>query len=149
VTVFADSSAIVKLYIPERHHESVRQIDQTIVVSFLAGVEVPSAFWKKHRIGEIDAADASVLSAAFAADLAGDGGADGRFVAIDAGKAVIAQAVAAIARHPIRAYDAVQLASAMVVREALGGLDGFVAFDVALRAAAAAEGLALVPPVLT
>jgi uncharacterized protein len=149
VTVFADSSAIVKLYIPERQYELVRQIDQTIVVSVLAAVEVPSAFWKKHRIGEIDAADASVLSAAFAADLAGDGVADAGFVAVDVGGAVIAQAVAAIVRHPIRAYDAVQLASAMVVREALGGLDGFVAFDLGLRAAATAEGLALVPAVLT
>jgi hypothetical protein len=39
----------------------------------------------------------------------------------------------------------VQLASALVVRQALGSLEGFAAFDIGLRAAAAAEGLPLVP----
>lgn len=145
MTVFADSSAVVKLYVAEAHHESVRQISGPIVVSVLAHVEVRAAIWRKHRLGEISVTDAGLLCAEFAADLAGDDLPAPRFAVIDVGEEVVRAAIDAVARHPLRAYDAVQLASALEVRKVLDGLDGFAAFDDALRSAAAAEGLALVP----
>lgn len=147
MTVFADSSALVKLYVAEAHHEAVREIIEPIVISVLAELEVPAAIWRKHRLGEIGAADAGLLCAEFAADVAGDDLPAPRFAVVCAGDEVVIGAIEAVARHPLRAYDAVQLASALVVRRALDGLDGFVAFDVALRSAAAVEGLALVPEV--
>ncbi len=64
---------------------------------------------------------------------------------IRVGDDVVTGATEAVARHPLRAYDALQLASALVVRRTLDGLDGFVAFDTGLRAAAAAEGLVVLP----
>jgi uncharacterized protein len=145
LSVFADSSALVKLYVPEAGHEAVREIVEPIVISALARVEVPAAFWRKHRLGEISAADASLLCAEFAADAAGADLPAPRFVVVGTGDEVLREAIDAVARHPLRAYDAVQLASALVVRRVLDGLDGFVAFDADLRSAAAAEGLALVP----
>jgi predicted nucleic acid-binding protein len=126
----------------------VREIVGPIVISVLAEVEVPAAMWRKHRLGEISAADAGVLCAEFAADVVGDDLPIPRFAVVGASDDVVAMAIDAVARHPLRAYDAVQLASALVVRRTLEDLDGFVAFDVALRAAAVAEGLALVPEVL-
>jgi uncharacterized protein len=145
LTVFADSSALVKLYVAEMHYEAVREITEPIVVSVLAAVEVPAALWRKHRMGEISASDAAILRAEFDADMAGDDLPAPRFAVVAAGDDVLAAASEAVARHPLWAYDAVQLASALVVRRALDGLDGFVAFDGTLRAAAAAEGLMLVP----
>ncbi len=47
--------------------------------------------------------------------------------------------------HGLRAYDAVQLASACAVNAAVPEGTAFVAFDKTLRAAAAAEGLELLP----
>ena len=44
--VFADSSAIAKLYADEQDHPLVRGLDG-LVVSALARVEVPSAIWRK------------------------------------------------------------------------------------------------------
>jgi predicted nucleic acid-binding protein len=145
LTVFADSSALVKLYVAEDQHQSVRQIVDPIVVSVLAEVEVRAAIWRKHRRGEISVIDASLLCAEFEADLAGDDLPAPRFAVIGIGEEVIRAAIDAVARHPLRAYDAVQLASALTLRSALDGLEGFVAFDIGLRAAAAAEGLTLVP----
>ena len=145
MTVFADSSALVKLYVAERHHEVVRAVDEPIVVSVLAEVEVPAAAWRKHRLGEMSAGDAGLLCAEFAADVSGDGLPAPRFAVVVVGAEVIAGAIDAVARHPLRAYDAMQLATALVVRNALEGPVGFAAFDVALRSAAAAEGFALIP----
>lgn len=50
-----------------------------------------------------------------------------------------------LAVHGLRAYDAVQLATAQAVREAAPGCAAFAAFDKNLRGAAAMEGFALVP----
>lgn len=148
MTVFADSSALVKLYVAEADHEVVREIAEPIVISVLAEVEVPAALWRKQRIGEISASDAGLLCAAFAADLIGDDLPAPRFAVVRVGDDVVTASAEAVARHPLRAYDAVQLASALLVRRAIDDLNGFVAFDVGLRSAAAAEGLALVPEVL-
>ena len=48
-------------------------------------------------------------------------------------------------RHPLRAGDAIQLASALLLRRELGEPVKFVAYDNRLKAAAKAEGLVVVP----
>ena len=58
---------------------------------------------------------------------------------------VTASAARLCAVHPLRAYDAVQLASALVVQELQPDDVPLAAFDRALRRAAAAEGLRLLP----
>ena len=54
--------------------------------------------------------------------------------------AVLDAAVALCGVHGLRAYDAVQLASAVRARAADSSLTDFVTYDVALHRAAAAEG---------
>jgi hypothetical protein len=56
--VFADPSAIVKLYADEVGAEAVRAAAPTII-SQLARVEVPTALWRKHRMGESGVAHGS------------------------------------------------------------------------------------------
>lgn len=141
--VFADSSAVVKLYADEEGHDQIRGLD-TLIVSQVARVEVPSALWRKARLGEIDPSAAGVLAAAFAADWSGGPGTDPRFpvVALTAELAEAAGRLTGV--HGLRAYDAVQLASALAARASTGATT-LAAFDRGLRAAATTEGLALLP----
>jgi predicted nucleic acid-binding protein len=142
--VFADSSALVKLYADERGADTVRA-EALLIVSQLARVEVPAALWRKHRLGELSVADTSVLVAAFEADYFGTEDAAERFVAIGATAPVLDAAAQLAGVHGLRAYDSVQLASACSVLRTLPEGIRFAAFDQALRAAAAREGLQLLP----
>lgn len=136
MTVFADSSALVKLYADEPGAELVRAQD-VFVVSVLARVEVPAAFWRKQRSRQLSEADARVLTAAFEADWHDE---DGRFLPLVVDEVVLEEAAALAARHDLRAYDAVQLATAGAARSAGVELDAFLCFDADLGAAAAREG---------
>jgi len=137
---FADSSSLVKLYVPELGFEMVRALPEPLLVSALAQVEVASAFWRKQRLGECSARDALLLSAQVRADLA-----DGKLLALEVTTPILNEAERAVARHGLRAYDAVQLATAMTARSALGAVDGLATADGALADAALAEGFALLP----
>lgn len=143
-TAFADSSALVKLYADEPGAESVRSLSP-LIVSQIARVEVPAAFWRKHRLQELSAADTGVLVAAFEADYFGTDDEGERFFVIAVTAAILDQAARLVGTHALRAYDAVQLASACAADEAVDEGITFVAFDKALNAAAAAEGLVFAP----
>jgi uncharacterized protein len=144
VTVFADSSALVKLYADEAGHEQVRELS-LLVIAELARVEVPSALWRKHRMGELHTDDARLLVAAFEADYFGAGSEPARFIPISTSAIILDEAARACAVHGLRAYDAVQLAAALAARDAVPGCQTLAAFDLQLRAAAAAEGFDLLP----
>lgn len=145
MTTFADSSALVKLYADEDGHQRIRSL-AVLVVSALARVEVPAAMWRKNRWGELVADDAAVLVAAFEADYFGTATDAPRFAAVAVTAAVLDDAARCAAVHGLRAYDAVQLASARAAVAADPDCVGFAAFGGVLRAAAAAEGFQLVPP---
>lgn len=67
-TAFADTSAIVKLYADEEGHREIRALP-VLVISALAWVEVPATLWRKQRMGELSADDASVLAAQFNSEI--------------------------------------------------------------------------------
>ncbi len=136
-----DSSALVKLYADEPGHEEVRRLDE-IVVSLMTGVEVPSAMWRKHRLGELDAQHVQILVAAFEADLIGR---DARFVVIELVAGLLDDAARMCGTHGLRACDAVQLATGVAARAADPACGTFACFDEELREAAAAEGFLLLP----
>ncbi len=144
MSTFADSSALVKLYADEARHEDVRSL-VPLVISQVARVEVPAAVWRKHRMDELTAEDSAVLVAAFEADFFGIEGQPPRFAAVAVTAAMLDDAARVAGVHGLRAYDAIQLASARAARNADDGCSGFAAFDRALRDAAAAEGFALFP----
>ncbi|MGH3996167.1 MAG: type II toxin-antitoxin system VapC family toxin [Pseudonocardiaceae bacterium] len=142
--VFADSSALVKLYADEPDHEIIRK-QGTLVVSALARVEVPAAIWCKHRIGELNPADAAILVAAFEADCHGSAPDQPCFGVVAATTIVLDVAASLVGVHGLRACDAVQLASAKAAAAAIPDCRTLAAFDSTLRAAAAKEGFALLP----
>jgi len=142
VTAFADSSALVKLYADEVGCEKIRELSP-LIVSQLARVEVPAALWRKHRLNELSMADVSLLIAAFEADYFGTEDEPARFLVIAATARILDDAAQLAGIHGLRAYDAVQLASACSsLREVPAGVS-FAAFDQALLAAAAREGFQL------
>lgn len=144
MTSFADSSALVKLYADEVDHAVVRQ-EPFFVVSALARVEVPAALWRKVRTGGLAAELARALVADFEVDFAGSEEERPRMFAVSVTPEVLELAARSTAVHGLRAYDAVQLASALTARAADPTCDRLAAFDRGLRTAAAAEGFVLLP----
>jgi len=142
VSVFADSSALVKLYVPEFGHEAVCGGERPFVIAMLARVEVPAAFWGKSRTGEISPQDAGLLVSAFEFDFHGDDQVDSIFAIVSVDESIVVAAARQAARHGLRAYDAVQLACAIAARDADPSVDTFAVFDRTLRDAAFAEGFA-------
>jgi hypothetical protein len=128
----------VKRYADEPGARLVRAID-VAVVSSLARVEVPAALWRKHRIGELGAADAAALTEAFEWDWY----AIGAFAIVRVSDEILADAARAAAVHALRAYDAVQLATALAARAADRDLSSIACFDEQLAVAASAEGFAV------
>jgi predicted nucleic acid-binding protein len=98
---------------------------------------VPAALWRKHRYRELTSEEVASLIDDFEWDYYD------RFVRVGVTTSVLVASARVVARHPLRAYDAVQLASAHAAREAHSGVDLFATFDQALATAAASEGFAL------
>lgn len=134
----------MKLYADEARHRAIRALD-SLVISALARVEVPSALWRKVRAGELEDATARTLVRAFELDFHGDLDSQSRFTIVAPTEPVLVEAAREAAHHALRAYDAVQLASALAVREVDPGCDGFACFDAELRRAASRAGFRLMP----
>jgi uncharacterized protein len=135
-----DSSALVKLYADEDGATEARSWGDAIVISALSLTEVLAAVWGKVARGELGDEQAAVLDRAFIADVRA-----GRFAVLPVAEAVIARSLACVRRHRLRGADAVQLASALVAREADPRVNTMAVHDRRLRTAAGAEGLALLP----
>lgn len=146
MTVFADSSALVKLYVDELGHEEIRALSP-LFGSELARVEVPAALYRKQRTGEITGDDAAALVCGFEDDLR-DTGQPPRIGLIHLTRPLLLEAAALTGRHGLRAYDAVQLATALALRQ-VTRVRGFAAYDRDLRQAAADQGFTLLPVAAT
>ncbi len=140
---FFDSSSLVKRYIAETGTLWIREIADPasgngIYAASLAGVETVSAVVRRLRRGETSPADAAVAVADFRHHYANV------YFLVGATSDIIADAMSLVERHGLRAYDAVQLATALQVQVECR-LEGmaepiFVSADDNLNAAATAEG---------
>jgi uncharacterized protein len=134
----------VKLYADEPGNREIRALG-SLVVSAITRVEVPSALWRKARTDELDDSAASILVSGFELDFHGTTDSEPRFAIVSVTESVLVTAAREAARHALRAYDAVQLSSALAVREADPSCSHFACFDTELRRAASRESFALVP----
>ncbi|MDQ3241975.1 MAG: type II toxin-antitoxin system VapC family toxin [Thermoleophilaceae bacterium] len=116
---------------------------EPLSVSALARVEVPAAIWRKHRVGEVTVEEAAALVGDFESDFYGVDAA-ARFAAALVTVTLLEDA-ARLTAQGLRAYDALQLASAVRARAADPELVSFACFDVSLRRAAAKVGFSLIP----
>lgn len=140
---FNDSSAVVKLYVPEIGSgwitSECRRPDVLMVIGDITTVEVPAAFGRAEREGRLSPTQRQQAMARFEADCAQT------FMIEALSTAVFGRARGLIARHPLKAYDAVQLALALQLYPSVISLGGiaftFISADDGLNRGAVAEGL--------
>lgn len=141
--MYWDASAIVPLLIREANSDRVRSWlteDASIVTWFWTRVELVGAVERRVREGILTRRHRRDLLARFN-DLAE------RWDEVTDILAVRTHALSLLARHPLRAADAAQLASALLVAEGRDPPDlTFVCLDARLAAAAEIEGLRVLGP---
>ncbi|CAN5159667.1 hypothetical protein BH24ACT1_BH24ACT1_04850 [soil metagenome] len=128
----------------EQGYEQLRTV-APIIVSAVARVEVPSGLWRKLRMGDISPETATALVADFEDDFLGASDSGPRFEVVGVTATLLSVAARLTGTVGLRAYDAVQLATAEAARTADPGCDTFACFDSSLRDAAARSGFALYP----
>ncbi len=137
---YVDSSALAKLYVSERGTEGVGRIAAVhpLAASSVTYVEVRSALARRAREGELTREE--VRHAAARLD------AHWQVIAVVPSDDRLFRVAADLCdRRPLRAGDAIQLASALALRNQ-GAEVTFVCADRQLLAAAAAEGLGVLDP---
>ena len=149
-TYYLDTSALLKWYVDEEGSDWLRRAlfasTRAIVVvsTQLLVVEIISALNRRVREGTVTRHDCKRLSGRFRDDCLDS------YHLIAPDDVIVDLACALLERHPLRAYDAVHLATALSVNRWLVG-EGepaltFLSADDRLNDAAAAEGLAVDNP---
>jgi uncharacterized protein len=140
---YFDTSALAKRYVVEVGSPWVQavvaqQSGQMIYTSVLTQPEIVSALQRRVREGILAAHQAQQLAQQVLEHMTQS------YALATITPPVIRQACALLHKHPLRAYDALHLACALAVREAITRQQlsepVFAAADDALLAAAAAEG---------
>jgi predicted nucleic acid-binding protein len=141
VNLYLDTSALVKLYVAEEGSLLCRQAvtDARLVsTSVVAYVEARAAFARKRREHALSPAAHRALVRTLDRDW-------GRYLRIEASEGLIHEAASLAERHRLRGYDAIHLASAVLLKNRLAEEVVFSSWDVALQAAARREGLGRLP----
>lgn len=136
---YFDASALVKRYVQEAGGTAVRRLLSagSPATSRLSEVEVASALVRRCREGAFPRRERDQALAALRKDLAA-------MHVVELVPEISARTYALLTRHPLRANDAVQLASCIHLQERLGRPVPLVVFDQRLAEAARAEGLDVV-----
>lgn len=141
---YLDSSAMVKRYAQETGSGWVSgllepQAGHEIFIALVAGAEIIAAISRRVRMGTLSAQDGQTAITAFKSSFR----AEYRIVATTTN--VVDSAMDLAEQHGLRGYDAIQLASALIVeaeltRDGVGPLT-FVSADINLNTAASTMGL--------
>jgi predicted nucleic acid-binding protein len=142
-TFFFDSSALVKGYISETGTTWVRallssQPPNEVFISQVTGVEIIAAITRRLRMGHTSATDAAQAIGTFRNDF------QSRYEVVAISAPLIEEAMNLAELHGLRGYDAVQLATALLVEagmtaKGIGPLT-LISADVDLSQAAQTEG---------
>jgi predicted nucleic acid-binding protein len=141
---FLDSSALVKRYVTETGSAWVRSLAvpearNPLIIARITWVEVLSALARRQREGSLMPNDVAWAIQTFRYDL------DMQYQVVELDPALAEAAGTLVTQHPLRAYDAVQLASALRVQSGFGQVQAptliFLAADDRLIAIAQANGL--------
>jgi predicted nucleic acid-binding protein len=146
---FLDSSALIKRYVVEIGSPWIKtltdsQTGNSLLLVRITWVEVLSAFARRQREGGITAAEVAALIEKFRSEF------NSRYRVIEVDLALVERAGELIVQYPLRAYDAVQLASALRVQSVLTSMPEtqliFVSADNRLLDIAQSAGLAIDNP---
>lgn len=141
---FLDSSALVKRYVPERGTNWILSItdpttDNNLVIAQITWVEVLSALSRRQREGSISGDRFNSTLEDFRQDF------ESLYQIIEVDRLLIERAGQLVVQYPLRAYDAIQLASAFSMQSSLLQIPNtqliFVSADERLIDVARNEGL--------
>ena len=137
--LFADTSALIKLYVSEPGSRAMRELAaDTVAVSALAWPEAMATFGRRLREGLDDAPRHRARVRQLEQDWP-------TYLRVALSEPVLKRVADLCAWHPLRAGDAIQLASALLLKDA-GVPVSFASGDLRLNQAAAAEGLEVLSP---
>ncbi|MBI4497631.1 MAG: type II toxin-antitoxin system VapC family toxin [Chloroflexi bacterium] len=142
---YLETSALVKLYVDEAGtdqllHLVTAEAGHRFAILALAQAELRSAVRRRERAGDLDGQAVSELLERFALHQ------QSRFLRQNVSDLVIDLACDLVDRHPLRAYDALQLAGCLVLKSVAPEPPIFTCADHQLLHAAEAEGLAWFNP---
>lgn len=144
VNLYLDTSALVKLYIEEtgtaRVLAAVEAAEGAQIITDISRVESRSAVRRRERTSDISGTEANQILKRIERDVSSF------FLVQPTSSAVLEEALRLIDRYPLRAYDALQLAGCLVVRDNLPGPVTFACADAQLCQAAQQEGLTTLNP---
>jgi hypothetical protein len=114
---FLDSSALVKRYVPETGSAWVQAIADAatgnlLIIARITWVEVLSALARRQREGSLSATDVNLIIQQFRFDL------NNQYQVVELARALVEAAGQLVNQYPLRAYDAIQLASVLRIQPA-------------------------------
>ena len=139
--LYLDTSALVKRYIQEPYSNEVISLWQDatdIVTSAVAYAETMACFCRKRREATPDHPLIGKIIDTFHMDWQS-------FMRVEVNDELNARIDKVVHNHPLRGFDAIHLASAMIVHEKLTENFLFVCFDLRLADAARMNGLETFP----
>ena len=141
---YFDASALAKRYVEEEGSDLVRALlrNGVRVSSRISEVEISSALARRWREGRFTREGLDRAMASLEKDFE-------KLSVVELHPSVVSLARDLLLRHALRAGDAIQLASGILLKEGGGFELEFVAFDNRLNAAARDEGLTVLDPAAT
>lgn len=140
--LYLDTSALVKRYFLEPYSDDVisRWKSATqIVTSFVAYAETMASIYRKKREADLEDKLIRKTTELFQRDWAS-------FIRVEVNDALNKYIDQVVNRYPLRGFDAIHLASAMVICEKIPEYFVFACFDERLVHAAKSEGIEIFPP---
>jgi len=139
--LYLDTSALVKGYFKEEYSDEVIsrcQEAEEIVTSSVAYAETMACFYRKKREAKLSHGFMGKITELFRTDW-------GSFIRVEVNDELNQYIDMVVRKHPLRGFDAIHLASALVIHERLREDFLFVCFDNKLALAAHEEGLIAFP----
>lgn len=139
--LYLDTSALVKRYFQEPYSDDIismwKSVTQ-IVTSFVAYAETMASIYRKKREADLKDRIVRKITDSFKQDWE-------TFIHVEVNDELKGYIDRVIERHPLRGFDAIHLASAMVIYEIIPENFVFACFDNRLARAAQSEGLEIFP----
>jgi predicted nucleic acid-binding protein len=112
---FLDSSALVKRYVPETGSAWIQAIADAatgnlLIIARITWVEVLSALARRQRDSSLSAPDVDLIIQRFRFDL------NNQYQVVELDRALAESAGQLVNQYPLRAYDAIQLASVLRIQ---------------------------------
>ena len=139
---YLDTSALIKRFVSEKGSSLILALikqNESIATAKIAYAEIYAGLTRKLREGGLSNSRYALACRQFESDW-------NAYIRVDLQDAILLRARDLIQRHPMRGFDAVHLASALSLKDALDEEMTFVAADGRLLRAARAEHLRILNP---